>query len=154
MKIQALIATLALSPALLHAQAISPAQPQLQAGLTAPQPLNAAADLPTGSTTHVRVSTGVVPPRLVYKVDVVSPMDWQWAEAGPERTAVVSMIVDQKGKPTEVKILKSAGTDMDENLLEAVSKYRFQPATVSNEPTPMEVDLEVHVLKPATSMYN
>ncbi|HWZ52216.1 MAG TPA: TonB family protein [Granulicella sp.] len=150
MKIQALIAALALAPALSHAQAISPAQPRLEARLTSPQPLNAAApDRSTGNTTSLRVSTGVVPPRLVHSVDVESSMDWQWAESGPERVAEVSMIVDQKGRPTNLKIVKSAGMDIDQNLLESVSRYRFEPATVSHQATPMEVDLQVHVLKPS-----
>ena len=156
MKISALIATLALSPALLHAQAIQPAQaqtaghaPVLEARLNGSQPLAATADNRTTSTAPVRISTGVVPPQLIHSVDVASDEDWEWSVAGPERTAEVSMTVDATGKPTHVQIIKSAGSDIDQNVLAAVDQYRFKPATVSNQPSPMDVNLTVNILKPS-----
>jgi TonB family protein len=145
MKISALLATLALSPVLLHAQTAATA-PKLEARLNG-APL-AAASAAVGTTSTFRVSTGVVPPHLVHTVDVASTQDWEWTVAGPERTAEVSMTVDATGKPTDLKIVKSAGVDLDPNLLEAVSQYRFTPATVSNQTAPMDVDLTINVLKP------
>jgi len=134
MKIQTLLtATLALSPALLHAQPAAPAS----------------APSSTGTTHPIRVSTGVVPPHLIHKTDVASTMDWEWAEAGNQRTAEVSLVVDATGKPTHVQITKSAGYDLDQNVLEAVDQYRFTPATVSNQPASMDVDLTLNIDKPA-----
>jgi TonB family protein len=144
MKISALLATLALTPALLHAQTAATA-PKLEARLNG-APL--AAPAAAGTTTTFRVSTGVVPPHLVHTVDVASTQDWEWTVAGPERTAEVSMTVDATGKPTDLKIVKSAGVDLDPNVLEAVSQYRFTPATVSHQVAPMDVDLTINVLKP------
>jgi TonB family protein len=145
MKIAALLATLALAPALLHAQTAATA-PQLEARLNGAQPVAAA---PAGSTTtSFRVSTGVVPPHLIHTVDVASTQDWEWEVAGPERTAEVSMTVDATGKPTDVKIVKSAGSDLDKSVLEAVNQYRFTPATVSNQAAAMNVDLTINVLNP------
>jgi TonB family protein len=134
MKITALLtAALALSPALLHAQPLTAA---------------AASDA-TGSSHPFRVSTGVVPPQLVHSIAVPSDMDWEWKLAGNERTAEVSLTVDAYGRPTNVKIVKSAGVDLDRNVLEAVGQYRFTPATVSNQAAPMDVDLTLNVRKPA-----
>jgi TonB family protein len=145
MKITALLATLALSPALLHAQTAATA-PQLEARLNGAQPVAAAA---AGSTTSsFRVSTGVVPPHLVHTVDIASTQDWEWEVAGPERTTEVSMTVDATGKPTDVKIIKSAGEDLDKSVIAAVSQYRFTPATVSNQAEAMGVDLTINVLHP------
>jgi TonB family protein len=144
MKITALLATLALSPVLLHAQTAATA-PQLEARLDGAQPVAAAA---AGSATSFRVSTGVVPPHLVHTVDIASTPDWEWTVAGPERTAEVSMTVDATGKPTDVKIVKSAGDDLDKSVLAAVNQYRFTPATVSNQAAPMNVDLTINVLHP------
>jgi TonB family protein len=146
MKITALLATLALSPVLLHAQTAAPA-PQLQAHLNG-APLAAAATAAAGTTSSPRISTGVVPPHLIHTVDIASTRSLEWTVAGPERTAEVSMTVDATGKPTAVKIVKSAGVDLDPNVLEAVSQYRFTPATVSNQAAPMEVDLTINVLRP------
>jgi TonB family protein len=133
LKIQTLLtAALALSPALLHAQPAAPA--------SAPA---------AGDTHQIRVSTGVVPPRLIHTTEVASEMDWEWAQAGNQRTAEVSLVVDATGKPTQVHILKSAGYDLDQNVLEAVDQYRFTPATVSSQPAPMRVDLTLNIDKPA-----
>lgn len=96
MKLTALLtATLALTPALLHAQ-----------------PLTAAAASDTTGNAPIRVSTGVVPPRLIHSIDIPSDPSWEWQIAGKERTAEVSMTVDATGTPTNLKIVKSAGADL------------------------------------------
>jgi TonB family protein len=134
MKIIALLAALALSPALLHAQPLTAA----------------AADDATGSAHQLRVSTGVIAPQLVHSIDVPSDMDWEWQLAGKERTAEVSLTVDATGKPTNLKIVKSAGVDLDQNVLEAVSQYRFNPATVDHQAEPMGVDLTLNIVRPTS----
>jgi TonB family protein len=54
------------------------------------------------------------------------------------------MIVDKTGKPSDLKIVKSAGsTGVDASVLAAVSQYRFAPGTVSNQPIAVPLDLEV-----------
>jgi TonB family protein len=53
------------------------------------------------------------------------------------------MIVDKTGKPSDLKILQSAGAGVDASVLAAVSHYRFTPGTVSNQPIATPVDLEV-----------
>jgi TonB family protein len=136
-----IMATLLLSPALLHAQAKSPAQPQtstLQAKLSQPAFGSEAAD----TTNSVRVSTGVNAPKLVHTVDVQSDYDFT-AAARFERTAVVSLTVDPTGKPSDLKIVQSVNPIMDKNVLAAVSQYRFTPGTLDNQPTAIPVHLEV-----------
>lgn len=143
-----LVAALALSPVMLHAQATSPAQPQksgsapvLESKLAAPA-VGSPADTPTPS--HVRITTGVTPPRLVYSTDVPSDgASWAWQTTGIERTAVVSMLVDEKGVPSNLKIVQSVGADMDNNVLAAVKQYRFQPGLLNHEPVAVPVNLEV-----------
>ena len=134
MKISAIFATLALTPALLHAQPFSSTSA-------------APADTHT-STAPLRVSTGVVAPRLIYKAGLSSNPDWHWVASGPVRTAEVLLTVDATGHATNVRISKSAGTDLDANVLASVSQYRFQPATVDSQPTPMDVDLTLDITRP------
>jgi TonB family protein len=134
MKIQVLLtAALALSPALLQAQ-----------------PLAAAAASDATGTTNLRVSTGVVPPQLLHSIAVPSDMDWEWTVAGNQRTAEVSLTVDATGTPTNVKIVKSAGVDLDRSVVESVGQYRFKPATVDNQAAPMTVDLTLNIVRPTT----
>ena len=69
--------------------------------------------------------------------------DTAWRATEASRTAVVAMIVDEKGVPTGLKIMKSAGTAVDRNVLAAVAQYRFKPGTLNNQPTAIPVNLEV-----------
>jgi TonB family protein len=89
-----------------------------------------------------RVSTGVIAPKLVYKVDVVAdPTATRFLQN--DTTVVVGMIVDKSGRPEDLKIIRSSGTPLDGNVLTAVSQYRFTPGTVSNEPVATPLNLEV-----------
>jgi TonB family protein len=148
-----IVATLALSPMLLHAQANSPAKTQasganLRAELVSASFSGSEPDRGSASTaTPVRISTGVNAPKLVYTVAVESDADF--APTAPfERTAVVAMTVDTSGKPTDLKIVQSVNPVMDRYVLAAVSQYRFTPGTLDNQPTAVPVNLAV-VLRPA-----
>jgi TonB family protein len=62
-----------------------------------------------------------------------------------ETQVVVAMIVDKTGKPSDLKIVKSAGAGVDASVLAAVSQYRFTPGMVSNQPiaTPLNLDVVI-----------
>ncbi|WP_433965784.1 TonB family protein [Tunturiibacter gelidiferens] len=143
-----IVATLALSPMLLHAQANSPAKTQtsavtLRAELVAPTPTASESDRGSTSTvTPVRISTGVNAPKLVYTVGVASDADFSPLTQF-ERTAVVAMTVDPSGKPTDLKIVQSVNPVMDRNVLAAVSQYRFTPGTLDDQPAAVPVNLAV-----------
>jgi TonB family protein len=57
--------------------------------------------------------------------------------------------VDKNGVPTELKIVRSAGPELDHNILAAVAQYRFKPGTVSDQPVDFPVNLEMTLLSPA-----
>lgn len=137
---KALLASLILSPVLLHAQANTPAQPQV--ALASAPAVASGADRGT-TPQHLRISTGVVAPKIIHSVEVSSATTHPWIDAPANRTVTVSMIVDTTGKPTDLKIVKSAGLAVDKNVLAAVSQYRFQPGTVSNQPIDFPVNLEI-----------
>jgi outer membrane biosynthesis protein TonB len=152
-----IVATLALTPMLLHAQANSPAQTQsspssttFQSRLIQPTELNASeADHTTiRTTTPLRVSTGVIAPKLISTVEIES--DSYRAPNGftIDRKTVVAMTIDATGKPSDLKIVGSLGPAMDKNVLTAVSQYRFTPGTLDGEPTAVPVNLEVVLRNP------
>jgi TonB family protein len=107
---------------MLHAQANTPAQTQPQVK---------------------RISTGVTAPKLIYKVDVVADSTETARLINDDTKVVVGMIVDKTGKPSDLKIIKSAGAGVDASVLAAVSQYRFTPGTVSNQPIATPLNLEV-----------
>jgi hypothetical protein len=150
-----IFAALALSPVLLHAQAIVPAQPQLsvkvpalEAKLIAVSPIAEKA-LPEGATAPQRISTGVVPAKLVYAADIpLGATTSRWIGAGKYRSAVVDLVVDESGKPSELKLVQSAGIDLDSSVLKSVSHYRFKPGTLSSKAIAMPMTLTVNVVNP------
>jgi TonB family protein len=122
------VAILSLSSLMLQAQASTPAQTETAN---------------SGSASIHRVSTGVIAPKLVYKVDVVADSSRTASMLNNETTVVVGMVVDKSGKPSDLKIIRSAGPAVDSSVLAAVSQYRFTPGTVSNEPIATPLNLEV-----------
>jgi TonB family protein len=122
------VAILSLSSFMLQAQASTPAQTETAT---------------SGSASIHRVSTGVIAPKLVYKVDVTADSSRTASMLNNETTVVVGMVVDKSGKPSDLKIIRSAGPAVDSSVLAAVSQYRFTPGTVSNEPIATPLNLEV-----------
>jgi TonB family protein len=138
-----IVAILALSPAMLFAQAKVPAQPSstpvLQSALVNVNPLYASA---AAAATPVRVSTGVTPPKLIHSValdqsGLILPQLFN-----TDRTVVIDMTVDETGKPTDLKVAKSADLVTNTEVLAAVAQFRYQPATVSGTPVAIPVKLE------------
>jgi outer membrane biosynthesis protein TonB len=149
-----IVATLALTPMLLHAQANSPAQTPsspaattLQSKLVQPNELNAS-EAVAHTTTPVRISTGVGAPKLIHTVAIESDSDWIPSGFSFDRKTVVEMTVDATGKPSNLKILRSLGPVMDHNVLAAVGQYRFTPGTLDGAPTNVPVNLQVILRSP------
>jgi TonB family protein len=123
------VAILSLSSFMLHAQANTPAQTPVSSD---------------GSASQVRrVSTGVITPKLIYKVDLTSDPNGSARLVSDDTKVIVGMIVDKNGRPSDLKILQSAGAGVDASVLAAVSQYRFTPGMVSNQPIATPLNLEV-----------
>jgi TonB family protein len=151
-----IMATLALFPMLLHAQATPPATTQpaggastLQAELGRPKDLVASADTNRSAmpaAAPLRISSGVVAPKLVYSVAVSS--EGTYNPISIKQTYVVEMTVGKDGQPSGVKIIESAGLPMNRNVVEAVKHYRFTPGTLDNQPIDFPVKLAIVVDNP------
>ena len=144
---KAILAALALTPLVLHAQANSPAQAKttLESRL-APPAITAAGDRTAPKT--LRVSTGVIAPKLIHSVDVAIDNNLSSYYGGP-RKVVVGMIVGTDGVPSDLKVVQSGGPLVDRSVLEAVSQYRFAPGTVSSQPVAFPLNLEVNLVSSA-----
>jgi protein TonB len=47
---------------------------------------------------------------------------------------IVSLVVDEQGRPTRLKVVRALGSGLDEEALKAVAKYRFKPGTYEGKP--------------------
>jgi TonB family protein len=78
---------------------------------------------------------------------VLSYVDPQYSQEARDNKAggkcPISMIVDQNGDPTHIRVIRSLGMGLDRNAVIAISQYRFSPAKVNGQPVAMQLHLEV-----------
>ncbi|HEX5235887.1 MAG TPA: energy transducer TonB [Silvibacterium sp.] len=57
---------------------------------------------------------------------------------------ILDMIVDTKGVPQQIRVLRSVDPGLDRNAMIAASKYRFTPAIYQGKPVPTLIKLEIN----------
>jgi TonB family protein len=152
-------AALLLSPfmaQMVHAQAPLPTQsqatqgaPVLQSSIVQPKGIRlsaaAAAAVPDAKTGAVRISTGVVAPKLLKTVGIEEDTVHATSSPSAKHEVVVAMVVDETGKPTNLKIVQSSDSLLDAHVLSAVEQYRWQPGSVSGRIVAVPVNLHITV---------
>ena len=144
-----MMAILAITPMMMHAQVKSPAQPGSTPTLESSNVQPAAfAGLKTsdhGATpTVVRISSGITTPVLVHTVDVDRDHVLQ-NTAAEDRIVRVRMTIDASGKPTDLKVVQSTDKFTDQAILMAASQYRYKPATLNGTAVPMEMTVNFRI---------
>jgi len=56
---------------------------------------------------------------------------------------VLTMVVTSEGNTDQIRVTKGIGHGLDEKAVEAVSKWKFQPATKDGKPVSVEIAVEV-----------
>jgi Ca-activated chloride channel family protein len=88
-----------------------------------------------------RVGGGVSAPRAIY-----APAPEYSEEArktGHQGTVVLWAIIGPDGRPREVKVARALGMGLDERAIEAVRRWRFEPATKDGKPVAVQMNIEV-----------
>ncbi len=142
-----IVAILALSPAMLFAQAHVPAQPSstpvLHASLLQPAALVSEKSENGAAPGSLRISTGVVAPKLVSSVSISSTSANHVVAI--DRKVVVEMTVSESGKPCDLKVVESADPAMNDNVIAAVSRFQYKPGTLDGTPAAVPVRLEITI---------
>jgi TonB family protein len=87
-----------------------------------------------------KIHRNVKPPVLLSSEEPVFPKG-----KFSNKSVEVGMIIDRTGTPTNLKIIQSSGdSGVDQCALDAVSKYRFKPATEDKQPVPVELRVTVN----------
>jgi protein TonB len=89
-----------------------------------------------------QVGGGVIGPVKTYGLD--PEFSEEARKTKSMGTVTVSLIVDQKGMPQSVHILRGVGMGLDEKAVEAVKTYRFKPATENGKPVAVYLNVEVN----------
>jgi periplasmic protein TonB len=59
-------------------------------------------------------------------------------------TVTLRLVVDRKGKPHDIEVVKNLRTDLDKDALAQVREWRFQPATRNGKPVIIRIQAEVN----------
>jgi len=91
------------------------------------------------------VGGGVSPPVVIYQVDPEFSEKARMAKY--QGVVVVEFIVDAKGIPRDLRVVRPLGMGLDQKALDAVRKYRFKPAMLNGHPVsvPIAIDVDFHI---------
>jgi TonB family protein len=111
------------------------------AAVNASQP----ADDASTPTPALRVSTGVTGPSILDARKLRLSHNVFDRTIPSEATVVLSLNVDETGKPQDVQVVKSVNKMLDERVIDAVRQFHFKPATLDEQPVPVDMTLNVVV---------
>lgn len=87
------------------------------------------------------VGNGVTPPKATYSPD---PEYSEQARREKYMSVVrIAGTVDPQGAFTDLCLAQAAGAELDEKAMEAVRTWKFEPATLGEEPVAVRVNVEV-----------
>jgi periplasmic protein TonB len=89
-----------------------------------------------------RVGGGVSAPIPLYKVEPEYSEEARKAKF--QGTVVLSIVVDERGMPTQFKVVRPLGLGLDEKAIEAVQKWRFRPAQKDGKAVAVLATVEVN----------
>ncbi len=89
-----------------------------------------------------RVGGGVLAPKLVF--DPEPEYSEEARKAKYQGTCVLSVIVGPDGLAHDIKVTNTLGLGLDEKAIEAVKKWRFEPATKDGKPVNVLISVQVN----------
>jgi periplasmic protein TonB len=89
-----------------------------------------------------RIGGGVSPPSILYKVEPEYSEEARKAKF--QGTVTLSVVVDEKGNPRDIKITRPLGLGLDQKAIEAVEKWKFSPGKKDGKPVPVYAQIEVN----------
>lgn len=89
----------------------------------------------------VLIGKGISPPRVVSQVDPEFSKEARRAKY--QGTILVSLIVNKSGEPRDIRIVRPLGLGLDQEAVETIAKWRFDPARKNGEAVEVEIMVQV-----------
>jgi TonB family protein len=89
-----------------------------------------------------RIGGGVSAPAIVYKVEPEYSEEARKAKF--QGTVVLAIVVDEKGNPRDIRVIRPLGLGLDQKAIEAVEKWRFRPGQKDGRAVPVQATIEVN----------
>ena len=97
---------------------------------------------PNGLEDAIHIGAGVLPPRLLHKVEPEYSYD---ARAGHvQGNVVLQLAVSEKGRPVGISVISPLGFGLDERAQAAVEKWEFAPGMKDGKPVKILATVEVN----------
>ena len=87
------------------------------------------------------MSREITAPRAVY--DPEPEYSDEARRVKHQGVVILSLVVDQQGRPRDIHVARSLGMGLDQKAIEAVSKWKFSPGVKDGIPVAVRVNIEV-----------
>jgi len=89
-----------------------------------------------------RIGGGVSSPTVIFKVEPEYSEEARKAKF--QGTVVLFVVVDEKGNPRDLKVIRPLGLGLDQKAIEAVEKWKFNPGKKDGKPVAVQATIEVN----------
>jgi TonB family protein len=89
------------------------------------------------------VSTGVTLPTVIHSTNIQFPSDTFREKIPNDAELVLTLSVDEKGNPQNIQVVSPIDKFLDARVVDAVRQFRFTPATLDNQPIPIDMTMDV-----------
>ena len=89
-----------------------------------------------------KIGGGVSAPSLLSKVEPEYSEEARKAKF--QGTVILYVVVDEKGQPQQLRVVRPLGLGLDEKAIEAVQKWRFRPGFKDGKPVSVAATVEVN----------
>jgi TonB family protein len=89
-----------------------------------------------------RIGGGVSAPSVLLKVE--PEYSEEARKAKWQGTVVLSLVVDDMGRPQSLKVVRSLGLGLDQKAIDAVEKWRFKPGMKDGKAVAVQATIEVN----------
>jgi len=96
--------------------------------------------------TRSKLPAGVSAPTVLYKIE--PEYSEEARKAKWQGTVVLSLVVDEKGHPQQIKVAKALGLGLDQKAIEAVEQWRFEPGKKDGKGVAVYATVEVNFQLP------
>jgi TonB family protein len=95
--------------------------------------------------TPIRVSSGVTQPVLLNSAYLDIPSGYSIDAIPADAQVGLALTINEKGEPENIQVTKSYGKFWDARVVSTVRQFKFKPATVDNEPVPVDMNLTINI---------
>jgi periplasmic protein TonB len=88
-----------------------------------------------------KVGGGISAPQAISAPDPTYTEEARNAKV--QGTCILWMIVDDKGNPRDIRVVRGLGYGLDAKAIETVKQWRFEPATKDGHPVNVQISVEV-----------